>query len=205
MTPESEMDPAAMRRLVGIALRAGVGMVHYCHRDLSRREMAGQATAVVRMTRVSQTALIIRHAIDVALAIGADGVHLDAEDLPVASARRLMGPAAIIGATALTPEDARLAEEDGATYVSVGWTGAPPAQQGASISLDGLDRIRAATALPICVCGDAATDRLEELVAHGAQLIAVGAAIHGQAIPAAAAREIIRRAAAIRYPHHTAP
>jgi thiamine-phosphate pyrophosphorylase len=76
-----------------------------------------------RLTRVDDrfdTLLLVDDRVGVALAAGADGVHVGADDLPVAAARRVLGPTAIVGATCRTPAGARAAADDGASYLGVG-------------------------------------------------------------------------------------
>lgn len=192
--------------MVGAVLRAGVGMILYRAKALSTREMIREATALARMTRAARTPLIVNDRVDVALAMGADGVHVGAQDMPVAHARRLMGPAAIIGATAPTPEDARIAQGDGATYVAVGPIYPVPAEtHGPVIGLEGLERVRAATSLPICAIGGIAPERLIEVVGSGAELIGVMSAVHHQPDPERAAQDLVELAASIPHPHHRAP
>ena len=143
---------------------------------------------------------------DVALAVGADGVHLDADDLPVAHARRLMGPGAIICACVRTPDYARIAQRDGATYVAVG-----PVYPSASrpdtpvLGIEAMSHVRAATGLPICAFGGIGPENLWEVIQGGAELVAVMSAVHDQPDPAAAARDLVTLAAAIPRPRRPAP
>ena len=188
------------------ALRAGVGMVQYRAKDLPTRDMVEEATALSRMTRAARVPLIINDRVDVALAVGAEGVHVGTDDMPVALARRLMGPSAIIGATTPTPEDARLAEHQGATYVAAGAIWASPSKPDKPVlGLEGLARIQAATSLPTCAIGGISKDTIKEAVTHGAELVAVMSAIHDQPDPRAAARELVALAGTFLPPRLPAP
>lgn len=203
VTSDMGRNQHQVRRAVAAVLRAGVGMVQLRAKSLSRRDLIEEASALVRMTRAAKVPLIIDDCVDVALAVGADGVHLGAEDLPVAYARRLMGPTAIIGATTPTPEDARIAQADGATYVAVGAIYPSPTRpEKPVLGLEALEAVRAATTLPVCAIGGVGPEHLEEVVAHGAELLAVISAISDQPDPEAAARELVRHAARIKRPGH---
>jgi thiamine-phosphate diphosphorylase len=149
--------------------------------------------------------MLVSGAVDLALAAGAEGVHLDASDLPVAIARRLLGPAAIIGATTQSPQDAVIAQTDGATFVMVdrvyeNGSRAP----GALVGADGLARVRAVCSLPICACGGITPERVGEVVAQGAELIGLRADAGAQS-PADVAASIRSLAAAFPPLPHVAP
>jgi thiamine-phosphate pyrophosphorylase len=77
-------------------------------------------TAALPVCRAAGAMCLVDDRVEVALATGADGVHVGADDLPVAAARRLLGPAAVVGATCRTVPDAQAAVRDGASYLGVG-------------------------------------------------------------------------------------
>jgi thiamine-phosphate pyrophosphorylase len=77
-------------------------------------------SAALPICRAAGALCLVDDRVGVALATGADGVHVGADDLPVAAARRVLGPGAILGATCRTPETARAAVADGASYLGVG-------------------------------------------------------------------------------------
>ncbi|MBO0729889.1 MAG: thiamine phosphate synthase, partial [Acidimicrobiaceae bacterium] len=129
---------------------------------------------------------------DVALATGA-GVHLGAEDLPVAVARRLLGPDAVVGGTARNPGTATALVEAGATYLGVGpcYTtatkdGLPPA-----IGPGGVAAVAGAVDIPVIAIGGVTLDRVPELLAAGAYGVAVVDAVAGAPDPDAAVRELL--------------
>ena len=76
--------------------------------------------AALPLCRSAGAMLLVDDRVGVALAAGADGVHVGAEDLPVAVVRKLLGPAAVVGATCRTPAVARAAVADGASYIGAG-------------------------------------------------------------------------------------
>lgn len=102
------------------ACRGGVTLVQLREKSSGGREYLEKARKVKKITDKYKVPLIIDDRVDVALACDAAGVHVGASDLPVAEARRLMGPDKIVGATAKTVEAAEKAYRDGADYLGVG-------------------------------------------------------------------------------------
>ena len=102
------------------ALQGGVTLVQLREKDKSTREYMELAKKVHILTKKHNVSLIIDDRVDVALAIDAEGVHVGASDMPVATARRLIGDDKIVGATAKTVPRAKEAYEQGADYLGVG-------------------------------------------------------------------------------------
>ena len=102
------------------ALEGGVTIVQLREKNRTTREYVELAEAVHEITKEFGVPLIIDDRIDVMLATGAEGVHVGAEDMPVAVARKLIGNDKILGATAKTVEAATKAYNDGADYLGVG-------------------------------------------------------------------------------------
>ena len=102
------------------ALRGGATLLQLREKNRSTRAYIRLAEKVHAIAKCYQVPLIIDDRVDVALAIDAEGVHVGAEDMPVALARKLMGNDKIVGATAKTVPWAREAWEQGADYLGVG-------------------------------------------------------------------------------------
>lgn len=102
------------------ALEGGVTIIQLREKNRTTREYVELAEAVHALTKEFGVPLIIDDRIDVMLATGAEGVHVGAEDMPVAVARKLIGNDKILGATAKTVEAATKAYNDGADYLGVG-------------------------------------------------------------------------------------
>ena len=102
------------------ALQGGVTLLQLREKNKSTREYIELAEKVHVITKRYNVSLIIDDRVDVALAIDAEGVHVGAEDMPVATARKLMGDDKIVGATAKTVPWAKEAYEQGADYLGVG-------------------------------------------------------------------------------------
>ena len=107
-------------RRVRSALEGGVTIIQLREKNRTTREYIELANAVHEITKEFGVPLIIDDRIDVMLATGAEGVHVGAEDMPVAMARQLIGKDKILGATAKTVEAATKAYNDGADYLGVG-------------------------------------------------------------------------------------
>lgn len=102
------------------ALQGGVTFLQIREKDRSTREYIALAEKVHALTRKYNVPLIIDDRVDVALAMDAEGVHVGQSDMPVATARRLLGEGKIIGATAKTVPQAMEAYAQGADYLGVG-------------------------------------------------------------------------------------
>jgi len=98
------------------ALDGGTSVIQYREKDFSTREMI-EAAKEMRNLASGRAILLINDRVDVALACGADGVHLGQDDMPLEDARRILGKGKMIGVTVRDVEEAVLAEAEGADYV----------------------------------------------------------------------------------------
>ena len=120
ITDSTGLTQARLLEIVAEACQGGATLVQLREKNRSTRAYLELALAVKTVTDAYQVPLIIDDRVDIALASGAAGVHVGAEDMPVALARRLMGPDRIVGATAKTVDRALQAQEEGADYLGVG-------------------------------------------------------------------------------------
>lgn len=102
------------------ALRGGVTLLQLREKEKTTREYLTLAEKVHELTVKYNVPLIIDDRVDIAMAVGAEGVHLGQSDMPVSAARKLLGPDKIIGATAKTVPQAKEAWQQGADYLGVG-------------------------------------------------------------------------------------
>jgi thiamine-phosphate pyrophosphorylase len=149
---------------------------------------------VVDICRPAGATCLVNDRVDVALAVGAAGTHLGADDLPVAAARRVAGPGHLIGGTARDPELARRLVAECADYLGIGpayptttKTSLPDALGPARIGA-----VAAGVAVPVIAIGGITAERVPELLAAGAAGVAVVGAVSGAADPAAATRQLLR-------------
>jgi thiamine-phosphate pyrophosphorylase len=165
-------------------------------------ELTAQVMALVPAARV-----IVNDRIDVALMIGADGVHLGASDMAVADARRLVDRAAgrrflmgpfLIGATCRSASDVAAAAAAGADYAGVGPVFATTSKAGLPLplGLNGLTAAAERSPVPVLGIGGISTDDVADVLAAGADGVAVIGGIWSAADPVAAARAMV---AAVRH------
>jgi thiamine-phosphate pyrophosphorylase len=171
-------------------LAAGVRLVQLREKDLSGRDLYERALAFRRETEAAGALLIINDRLDIALAAGADGVHLGQDDLPVAAARRL-APDLIIGASTHSLEEALAAQEAGASYVNIGPI-FPTQTKETAIPLgpEMIDRIAPQLRIPWTTMGGITAANLDQVVSRGARHPAVITAVTAAPDPTAAAREL---------------
>ena len=120
ITDSTSFTEEEFLRRTEAALQGGVTFLQIREKDRSTREYIALAEKVHALTRKYNVPLIIDDRVDVALAMDAEGVHVGQSDMPVATARRLLGEEKIIGATAKTVPQAMEAYEQGADYLGVG-------------------------------------------------------------------------------------
>jgi thiamine-phosphate pyrophosphorylase len=175
------------------ALEAGVTAVQLRERDLPTRELLDLAQALRELTRRYGARLLINDRIDLALAVGADGVHLRADSLPVAAARRLLGPARLIGQSAHTVEDVSRAETEGADFAVLGPAYDTPSKRGYGppLGLRPFEETRDCR-IPVFAIGGVTAARVGELRRAGARGIALISSVLAAASPQAAARELLK-------------
>ena len=115
-TDRNIMTTETIEESVELAIKGGVSVVQLREKECSSREFYEMAKAVKTITDAYEVPLLINDRIDIALAVGADGVHLGQSDLPLDAARNLLGADKIVGATANTVELAQKAWREGADY-----------------------------------------------------------------------------------------
>ncbi len=169
---------AALDWTITEAAAGGAQMIQLREKALNDRDLLEQARRARTATQQAGVLFIVNDRPDVARLVGADGVHLGQDDMPVRQARRILGPDTIIGVSTHTLPQVRQAVLEGASYIGVGPTfssGTKPFGE-----LTGLAFVREAlaeTKLPAFVLGGINSKTIEQAVAAGAQRIAVSEAI----------------------------
>ncbi|MDR7279437.1 thiamine-phosphate pyrophosphorylase [Catenuloplanes atrovinosus] len=140
---------------------------------------------------------LVNDRLHVALAVGAAGGHVGALDLPVAAARRVLGPGAILGATARAADTGRAAVADGASYLGVGPCYATTTKSGlpAPLGPGGLAPVAGAVPVPVIAIAGVTRVRVPELIAAGAHGVAVVGAVSDAADPGRATLGLLRELA----------
>ena len=171
--------------VVRTALDVGLPAVQLREKDLSGRELFALAETLREATARSGALLLVNDRVDVAIAAGADGVHLGGGSMPVVVARRLVGPDALIGVSTHVPGEAP-ADADfaffGPVWETPGKTAVDPARLAEAV---------AATAVPILAIGGVTAARVSEALAAGARGVAVIREILAAREPAAATQGLL--------------
>jgi len=189
-----------LEQVVEAALRGGATVIQLREKEASTREFIVLGRRLQELCRARQVPLIINDRLDVALAIEADGVHVGQDDMPVALARRFLGPDRILGATASTPQEARQAEADGADYLGCNAVFYTPTKTdtGTPLGIEGFRRLVQTVSIPVVAIGGIKATNAAELIRAGAAGVAVVSAVMAADDPEAAAREICQVVRAAR-------
>jgi thiamine-phosphate pyrophosphorylase len=180
-------------RVVEAALRGGARAFQLREKDLSPRQLYPLALELRQLTQAYGARLLINDRADVALAVDADGVHLTTTSLPVRVARQLVGPGRLLGVSTHSIAEARTAAAEGADFVVFGPVFYTPskAPYGEPVGLDALRAARAAVDVPTLGIGGVKKANLDQVLAAGADGIAVISAIISAADPQAASADLL--------------
>jgi thiamine-phosphate pyrophosphorylase len=178
--------------IVKAAVAGGVTCVQLREKSCPTREFIEEALAIRDFLRQRGVPLIINDRLDVAQAVGADGVHLGQKDMGLAMARRIVGRNMIVGISAECVEDAVAAERGGADYIGASPIFATPTKTDTApaLGLEGLQRIRRAVGIPLVGIGGLNRDNAPAVIRHGADGLAVVSAIVSADDPREASREL---------------
>lgn len=184
--------------VVAAALRAGVDTVQVRVEDSATDREAYQLTLrVLELCRPAGVTCLVNDRLHIAVAAGADGGHVGAHDLPVDAAARVLGPGAVLGATAREPVTAGEAVAAGATYLGVGPAFPTGTKDGlpTAFGIAGVAAVAAAVPVPVIGIGGVTPERAAALVAAGAWGVAVVAAVSMAADPYGAALDMVNAVA----------
>ncbi|MGE5698768.1 MAG: thiamine phosphate synthase [Deltaproteobacteria bacterium] len=162
------------------AIRGGADAIQLRDKEASGGRLFSLALGLRRLTREARIPFIVNDRLDVAMAVGADGVHVGQDDLPASVARRILGPGKILGVSAETVEEALAAQKDGADYLGVGpvfEARGTKADAGAPLGLELIARIRKGCGLPIVAIGGINAENARSVREAGADAVAVISAI----------------------------
>lgn len=176
---------------VEAALQGGVTCVQLREKHLDRDAFLAEARQICALCRRYGVPFIVNDDLDVALACGADGIHVGQDDMPAAEVRRRAGRRLIVGVSAHTPEEARLAEAAGADYLGAGAVFGSATKTDASLLTPaGLQAVCAAVHIPVVAIGGVNAGNILQLQGSGAAGAAVVSGIFGAPDITAACREL---------------
>lgn len=181
VTDEACLHGRPLLKCVEEALAAGVTLVQYRAKAADGGVLYAEACKLKELCDKYSVPLIINDRLDIALAVGAAGVHLGQDDLPCAVARRLLGEDYIIGVSAHNPAEAVKAVSEGADYLGCGAVfGTATKHDVAKLGLENLRAIRKAVVLPMVGIGGITADNYAEVLATGADGAAIVSGILAQ-------------------------
>jgi len=183
--------PRGVEAVVAAAVRGGATCVQLREKQLDTRPFVERARALKALLAPLGVPLIINDRLDVALAVGADGVHVGQSDLLPEDVRRLM-PHALIGLSVENPEQVRAAANMPVDYLGVSPVFSTPSKQDTApaLGLEGLRAMRALTDLPLIAIGGIDLNNAEQVLAAGAYGLAVVRSLCAAPDPAAAAQAL---------------
>lgn len=189
VTDRSLSNGRSTQTIVEAAIFGGVSCVQIREKNCSTREFVEQARALQPVLKQHRVPLIINDRLDIALAVGADGIHLGQEDMHISDARRLAGDKMIIGISAENLGDAIAAERQGADYIGISPVFATSTKTDTAppLGLEGIRRIRANLSIPLVGIGGIDQKNARDIISAGADGVAVVSAIVSAGCPQTAA------------------
>lgn len=181
-----------LEEVVERAVKGGVAFVQLREKEISTRFFVEEAVGIKKLLKPYKVPLIINDRVDVALACGAEGVHIGQDDMPYKIVRKFLGPKAIIGLSVETWEDVVESQKLDVSYIGVSPVFTTPTKTDTKgiWGLEGLARIKAFSRHPLVAIGGINTNNIKEVVTAGADCVAVVSAICASSDPEATARRI---------------
>lgn len=192
VTDRALLGGRALADVVGAAVRGGVTLVQLREKTASTRAFLEDARALKALLSGTGVPLVINDRVDIALAVGAEGVHVGQSDMPVADVRRLVGEGMLIGLSITRAEELAGADAAAADYLGIGPVHPQhtKADAAAPLGLGGFARLRRLTRKPVLAIGGVKAADAALLREEGADGLAVVSAILGAPDPEAAARAL---------------
>lgn len=184
-------DRPDLADFVSACIGGGVDVVQLREKQLEARPLLARARLVGDVCRAEGVPFVLNDRPDLALEAGADGVHVGQDDAPVALARRILGPDAIVGLSTHGPDDLAAAVSQDVTYISAGPVEPTPTKPGRpGTGLRYASEASTRSAVPVFVTGGVNPERIPELVAAGVRHFVVVRYLTEATDPIAAARAL---------------
>ena len=173
-------------------LANGATFLQIREKDLSPEAFETEAAKLKALCQGYRVPYVVNDSVEIALAIGADGVHVGQSDIRGRDIRSIIGPEKILGISAGTVAEAIAAEQAGADYIGVGAVfGTGTKRNARNLSVQQLRKIRSVVSIPVVAIGGINASNLMELKGSGADGVAVVSAIFASRDPGAATRELL--------------
>jgi thiamine-phosphate pyrophosphorylase len=156
------------------AIASGIRIVQLRDKKASKKQYSKWANKISKMARRAGAVFIVNDYIDIAKRVGAEGVHLGQEDMPLTKARKILGEDKIIGVSTHSFEQALKAEKDGADYISVGPVFKTPSKPGVKpVSISLLQKVMKRVKIPVVAIGGINESNINEIERTGCRRAAV--------------------------------
>ena len=190
------VDPAAsegrdLAEVAAAAIRGGADAIQLRDKAASARRLLAHAERLLPLARMAGIPLVINDRADIARAIGADGVHLGQDDLPIKDARGILGPARLIGKSTHSLEQALAAQAEGVDYIGFGPIFPTPTKPDyPSLGTSLIRQVTTRIQLPVICIGGIDGAALEQAIDAGARCVAVVRAVCSAPDPESSARNL---------------
>ena len=192
------LDGRDLADVVEQSILGGVTMVQLREKDLAHDAFLEEARRIGQICRRHGVPFLIDDDVELAAAVGADGVHVGQHDMEAGMARAKVGPDMLLGVSAQTVEQALRAQAAGADYLGVGAVFPTGTKTDAeAVSYDTLKAICEAVDIPVVAIGGIGPDNVAKLAGSGICGVAVVSALYAQKDPCAAARTLLERTKAM--------
>jgi len=179
-------------QVVESVLENGATFLQIREKDLAPAAFAAEAEQLRALCARRRVPFVVNDSVEIALACGADGVHVGQSDIRGRDIRAILGPDKILGISAGTVEEAVAAERAGADYIGVGAVfGTSTKKDARSMSVERLREIAASVAIPVVAIGGIGESNILQLKGSGVDGVAVVSAIFGAADPGRAAARLL--------------
>ncbi len=174
ITDRRGLAPVPLIPHLQAAVRARVDLIQLREKDLATRELAELAAAAVGISRGSSTRMVVNDRLDIAMAVGADGIHLGGQSAPSEVVRRHAGTGFVVGVSCHSLDEAIQAEAGGADYLLLGPIFDTPSKRryGPPLGLDKLSEVTKRIKLPVLALGGITVERVRTCLEAGATGIA---------------------------------
>ena len=173
-------------------LKNGATFLQIREKDLAEGDFTAEAAELRALCEKYRVPFVVNDSVEIALATGADGVHVGQSDIRGRDIRAIIGPDKILGISAGTVEEAVAAEQAGADYIGVGAVFATGTKKNArNLTMDQLRAIRASVSIPVVAIGGINTENIGQLSGSGVDGVAVVSAIFAAADPGAATARLL--------------
>ena len=194
VTDRHWLNGRTLLEVVRESLDGGVTMLQLREKTLEEGAFLEEARALQALCRERHVPFIVNDNVDIARAMGADGVHVGQEDMAAKKARAILGPDKILGVSAHNPEEARKAQEDGADYLGCGAAFVTGTKLDAKpITAEMMKAVTESVEIPVVAIGGITEDNIPKLTGCGLAGAAVVSAIFAAEDPRKASERLLEK------------